>query len=487
MTRAAGVYSVVVAMALMATAPARAAPHPGYRIPPDNPFVATAGARPEVYVYGLRNPYRWSFDRPRGDVYIADVGGNLREEIDYLPRADVAGANLGWNCFEGTRVQTVCRPPNYFPPAWEYPSSADVAIGGYVVHAPDLPSLQGRYLYGQYLTGLYALGPRAVGPAVNVSAGIVGVTSLGEDSAGHLYATSFDGPLYRLGESSGALTVTQIGQFDRPTQVLSPPGDASRLFVVEKRGSVKLLSGGAVSTFLDISHRVRSTGYEEGLVGFVAAPDYGRSGRVFAFYSDNDGDVQIDEYRRTATNPDRSDRSSRRPLITIRHQSTYHHGGQMNFGDDGYLYLSTGDGDPRVDPQNDAQRLDSLRGKILRIDVSARRVDTRAPRLRVSLATEQRVSRARVAVAYAGCNEWCRVSASGRARIGGRVYALLPVAAAPRAGRRGRLELELGARGARALRRALDRRQAVTVRITVRGSDSTGNSARSVRRVRISG
>ena len=283
MARRALTCAIIAAVLLAGATPAALAePHPGYRIPADNPYVATPGARAEVYVRGMRNPYRWSFDRPTGDMYIADVGGNQREEIDYLPRAKIAGANLGWHCFEGNLIQKVCKPPNYFPPAFEYQSSPDVVIGGYVVHDPDLPSFGGRYLYGQYGTGVWALGPHASSPSVNLSAAIAGVTSFGEDGAGHLYATSYNGPLYRLGESAGALTLTQIGTFARPTQVLSPPGDTSELFVVEKAGRVKLLSGGVVSDYLDISDKVQDDGYEEGLLGFVAAPDYATSGRVFA-------------------------------------------------------------------------------------------------------------------------------------------------------------------------------------------------------------
>jgi len=482
--------ALVATMVVGAAAPAtQAAPHPGYRVPLDNPFVAVPGARPEVYVLGMRNPYRWSFDAPTGDMYVADVGGNLREEITYLPQAKVAGANLGWHCFEGTLVQKVCRPPNYFPPAHEYPSTPDVVIGGYVVHDPDLPSFQGRYLYGRYYSGLWVLGARASGLATNV-APIEGVTSLGEDGAGHLYATSFDGPIYRLGERAGALTATRIGPlFTHPVQVLSPPHDSERLFVVEKAGRVTLLDNSRATEFLDIRARVRGASYEEGLVGFVPAPDYDSSGRVFAFYTDNHSDIQVDEYRRTARGPDRADPSTRRPLLTIQHnQSTHHHGGQMNFGRDGYLYLSTGDGDLKVDPQNDAQSLRSLLGKILRIDVRDAKPDRRAPRLRVRVASEQRVLRAKAAMAYASCNESCSLIASARIRIGRRAFDLVPAGAAPQAGRRGRLELLLTPRCVRLLKRALERHRPASVQITLRASDATGNSPKAVTRtVRVSG
>jgi glucose/arabinose dehydrogenase len=472
-----GIVAVLVVAALL-TPPAFARPHPGYRIPSRNPFAAVPGARPEVYVTGMRNPYRWSFDPPTGDLYIADVGGNLREEIDYLPRARIAGANLGWHCFEGTLIQKGCRPASYFPPAFEYPSSPDVVIGGFIVHSPDLPSFAGRYLYGQYQTGIWALGPQATGVSTNVSAAVTGVTSLGQDGAGHVYVTSYDGPLYRLGESAGALTVTQIGDFSRPVETVPVPGAPGALFVVEKRGTVQLLSSGVATKFLDIADQVEDEDYEQGLLGFVAAPDYATSRRTFAFYTDNRGDIQVDEYRSGA----------RTPLLTIRHdQSTHHHGGTLAFGADGYLYLSTGDGDIRVDPQNDAQRLDSLLGKILRIDVSATKVDRRAPRLRASIKAEQRVLRLHGLAAYPSCGERCSVFGSAATRIGGRRYELEPAGATERAGQRRRLKLGLTTRATRALKRALKKHRAITVRLTLRAEDPTGNVTNLVRRVRVSG
>ena len=160
-----GLIAVAVLVAgVLSAAPVHA--RAGYGIPPDNPFVNTPGARGEVYVYGLRNPWRWSFDALTGAMLVADVGGNKREEITFLPSGAISGANLGWNCFEGSFVQLGCRTPNYFPPSHQYRSSADVVIGGYVVHDPGLPSFRGRYLYGRYRSGVYALDARASGRAV---------------------------------------------------------------------------------------------------------------------------------------------------------------------------------------------------------------------------------------------------------------------------------------------------------------------------------
>jgi Glucose / Sorbosone dehydrogenase len=304
--------------------------------------------------------------------------------------------------------------------------------------------------------------------------------------------TTLDGPVYRLAETAGTVTLTLVGVFDEPTEVRSPPYDSTRLFVVERGGRVQLLEGGVATTFLDIRDRVSDAGYEEGLVGFTPAPDYNTSGRVFVFYSDNAGDIQVDEYRRTAQDPDRAVPRTRRPVLTIQHDQGpdpgHHHGGQLNFGGDGYLYVSTGDGDLEVDPQNDAQRFDSLLGKILRLDVRDIPPDTTVPRLRVTVTAKQRALHAKSVVAFLTCNERCAMSASARMRIGSRAYRLRPAAAASRANRRGRLKLGLTRHCARALKRALKKKRKVSVKITLRAADLTGNSPKAVTRtVRVTG
>ena len=368
----------------LALAPAAAPAQAQYTVPPDNPFVGTPGARPEVYVSGMRNPYRWSFDRQTGDMYIGDVGG-INEEITFLPRASSSGANLGWNCFSGTAVQSSCTPANYQPPAYEYPSSSDVVIGGYVVRDPALPSFAGRYLFGQFNGDLIFLGPGASGAEDDAGVNVSAVAGFGEDGAGHLYAVSLSGPVYRLVQPSPDVLATQsVGNFAQPVAVAAPPGDPDRLFVVEKAGRIQLRTGSTVTEFLDITALVGDDGGEEGLLAFAVAPDYGASGRVFAYYTDNNGDLQLDEFTRTAAGPDSSSAATRRPLLTIPHAAAANHnGGQLLFGPDGSLYLSTGDGGIQGDPEGDAQNLGSLLGKILRLDVGYTRVpDTTAPVLR---------------------------------------------------------------------------------------------------------
>jgi glucose/arabinose dehydrogenase len=316
---------------LAVAAPAASAQAP-YAIPPGNPYVGTAGARGEVYLYGMRNPYRWSFDRQTGDLYVGDVGG-IEEEVTFVPRGTAAGANLGWNCLSGFATQEGCSPPRYVPPAHTYPSSADVVIGGYVSRAPSLPAFTGHYLYAQFTNGIYDLGPQASQDPVK-RADAAAISGFGEDGVGNLYATSLNGPVYRLGQSGTTLTTQSIGSFNQPVAVAAPPGDRDRLFVVEKAGRVRLRGG---AQFLDISGQVTDGG-EQGLLALAVAPDYASSGRVFVYYTDNGGDLQLDEYRRAAGAPERADPATRRPLLTIQHdQADNHNGGQLLFGRDNML------------------------------------------------------------------------------------------------------------------------------------------------------
>jgi glucose/arabinose dehydrogenase len=492
-----------VALALAAAAgaaPAHAQAGVSYQIPPDNPFVGTSGARGEIYVFGMRNPYRWSFDRQTGDMYIGDVGGT-QEEITFLPRAGSAGANLGWNCWSGTAdvTSTNCDPPNDVQPAYSYPSSGDVVIGGYVVRDPALPSLVGDYVYAQFETGLYTLGPGASGPAVLADGDPEAVSSLGEDGMGGLYATSLSGPVYQLVEQAGALQAQEIATFDQPLAVVSPPGESGRLFVVEKPGRIMLRSGASVTEFLDITGLVGDNGGEEGLLAFAVAPDYATSGRVFAFYTDNNGDLQVDEFARTAVNPDRSAVSTRRPVLTIPHQqASNHNGGQLLFGPDRYLYLSTGDGGTQGDPEGDAQSLGSLLGKILRLDVGVPAPAAGGggngtgadapPTLTARVKRRQRVLRLGGAVAYARCSEACSVAAAGRLRIGRARYRMRRAPArrirAAQLQREVRLKVRLTKRGRRALRRCARRGRLgrASVRINLRATDDAGLRSPLVRR-----
>jgi glucose/arabinose dehydrogenase len=175
-----------------------------YGVPSDNPFVNREGARPEVYSYGLRNPWRFSFDRETQALSIGDVGQNAQEEIDYVAAGKGAGANFGWSAFEGTdRFNEDQEAPNAIPPILTYslPDGGCAVTGGYVVRDPDLTSLSGRYVYGDFCRGeLRSLVPTPGGARGDRSLGleISALSSFGEDNQGRVYATSLEGPVFRL-------------------------------------------------------------------------------------------------------------------------------------------------------------------------------------------------------------------------------------------------------------------------------------------------
>ncbi len=436
-----------------------------------------AQVQPEVYASGMRNPYRWSFDRQTGDMYIGDVGGT-NEEITFLPAAQSRGANLGWNCFSGFDPgPSSCTPTNYFPPTYDYPSGPDVVIGGYLVRDPALPSFAGQYLFGRFDTGIIMkLGPGAAPPEADTGLNVPNVSGFGEDGIGHLYATSLAGEVYRLGESSGTLTKTSIGSFNQPVAVAAPPGDPDRLFIVEKPGRVHLRTPAGTTEFLNVTSQVQDGG-EQGLLALAVSPDYATSHRVFVFYVDNGGDLLLDEYRDGV----------RVPLLTIQHdQASNHNGGQLLFGPDGALYLSTGDGGTQGDPEGDAQNPNSLLGKILRLDVGAAPPvvppDTTAPVLRTRVPRRQRVLRLRGAVAYVRCSEACTISAGGTLRIGKRKVLLRRASGTAQASPRKRFKVRLRKRSARLLRRALARGGHPRVQIRLRANDAAGNHSALVRR-----
>jgi glucose/arabinose dehydrogenase len=174
-----------------------------YGIPGNNPFVARAGARPEIFDYGLRNPWRFSFDPSNGALVIGDVGQDEFEEVDYLPRGRAAGANLGWSAFEGyARFNDDQKAPGAVRPILTYGRDRGCSItGGYVVHDPALRSLYGRYIYGDFCIGelrsLIPSIPRAKDDRA-LGLDLPALSSFGEDSAGHVYATSLEGPVYRI-------------------------------------------------------------------------------------------------------------------------------------------------------------------------------------------------------------------------------------------------------------------------------------------------
>lgn len=166
-----------------------------YAVPADNPFGN------EVWAYGLRNPWRLSFDRSTGDLYIADVGQSQWEEIDFLPAGSPGGTNFGWNHREGTHDYAGDGPEGMIDPVAEYShSEGGCSVTGGYVYRGSMPEWNGIYLYGDYCTGI-------VWGLINTDSGWqsqmlfdldVNITSFGQDSSGELYLVSDNGSVFRL-------------------------------------------------------------------------------------------------------------------------------------------------------------------------------------------------------------------------------------------------------------------------------------------------
>lgn len=177
-----------------------------YSIPADNPFV-DGGGRAEIWAYGARNPWRFSFDRDTGDLWIGDVGQNTWEEIHVLPASAgwVPGANLGWPLFEGDeRFSGTATPDDLDFPAYVYHHDDGCSItGGHVYRGSAIPHLVGTYVFGDFCVGrIWGLTIDARGNAnrvdLDLSVPQVTLVSFGEDASGELYVLSFDDTVYRL-------------------------------------------------------------------------------------------------------------------------------------------------------------------------------------------------------------------------------------------------------------------------------------------------
>ena len=182
-------------------------PHAGdpYAVPDDNPYVDDDAAVDEILAFGLRNPWRFSFDAETGDLWIADVGQDEREEVNRVSLEEASGANFGWNRMEGTREFAGSEPDDHVPPIYEYETGGDegcAITGGYVYTGDAIPELYGAYLYADYCNGLV----RALvvdGDGQVVEQGDLGVdagqvVSFVEDDQGELYLLDLGGQITRL-------------------------------------------------------------------------------------------------------------------------------------------------------------------------------------------------------------------------------------------------------------------------------------------------
>jgi glucose/arabinose dehydrogenase len=231
----------------------RISPQPGgtYTIPASNPFgggpECSSGPSasmdcPEIWAYGLRNPWRFSFDSATGDMVIADVGQSAEEEIDFAPRGQNVGANYGWPCYEGLELDPLaplseCTPlpsPVVFPVlTYPHPQNCggapfcgDGIIGGYVMHDPTLPSLDGCYVYGDLgIPGLRIvhLAQPSASPSVPLGPQIGSLSSFGLDASGRLYAADIaNGDVYRIDSDGNSATDPRCAPPPPPPSVPPP-------------------------------------------------------------------------------------------------------------------------------------------------------------------------------------------------------------------------------------------------------------------------
>jgi glucose/arabinose dehydrogenase len=206
--------------------------------PPDNPFVSTPGASPFVWALGLRNPWRFSFDSATGDLWVADVGDQSREEIDYRPAGMAAGTNFGWNCTEGTLCTSGtgcgCSDPDITLPVHEYVTHEQVTptkqtcavMGGYVYRGSAIPSLVGRYLFADACSQqVWSLAVPSGGPldlvdhtAELLPAGGWTITSFGQGADGELYVVDFGGSIWRIDPEDPVATASAEDPAASPAQ-----------------------------------------------------------------------------------------------------------------------------------------------------------------------------------------------------------------------------------------------------------------------------
>jgi glucose/arabinose dehydrogenase len=184
-----------------------------YLIPPDNPFITDGNAYDEIWAYGLRNPWRFSFDRGSGDLWIGDVGQGTWEEIDLQPASSTGGENYGWDCREGAHdysdpngdLNVDCSGLTFVDPIYEYDHSLGCSItGGSVYRGAGIPALQGVYLYADYCSGrVWGLQlDEGSWTSQELTNGGFGLASFGEDEAGELYLVRLDGKIYQIGEAT---------------------------------------------------------------------------------------------------------------------------------------------------------------------------------------------------------------------------------------------------------------------------------------------
>jgi glucose/arabinose dehydrogenase len=377
-----------------------------YFIPADNPFVGathfngaainTNALRAEFWATGMRNPWRMSFDRLTDTLYVGDVGGSLREEINVAVR----GGNYGWAYREGTLngPKSSQAPAGFtsIPPITEYAhgsgqNQGNSVTGGVLYRGNRVPAIDGKYVFADYVSGnVWALTPNGTSavPFMYLT-NDPNITAFGLDprNGDVLMADIVANQIKRLisvpvAAGVGITNAFPGVAFTSPICIVSPPGETNRLFILERAGRVTVITNLAApnrTVFMDISSRV-ITGGEEGLLGLAFHPGYATNRYFYLFYSLTTNTAagtgrhqRVARFETSPSDPNVGMVSSELPLITQFDDFSNHNGGDLHFGADGYLYISLGDEGNQNDAGNNAQRIDKdFFAGILRIDVDKR-------------------------------------------------------------------------------------------------------------------
>ncbi len=255
---------------------------PYYGIPAENPFVATGGPD-EAWAIGLRNPWRFSFDRLTGDLFVGDVGQGAREEIDYQPLTSRGGSNYGWKIMEGTQCTgntgncpanvPACFSPSFTDPVLEYSHASGrcSVTGGYVYRGLAIPDLYGTYLYGDYCSGeIFGALPAGGGAFVSEPLSIMAdnPTTFGEDASGELYVGTGGGFVYRIdGPAPQAPVITAV----TPATGYERGGESVTITGANFTGATSVLFGAEPAAAVDVRSPVELAAITPpGAAGLVA-------------------------------------------------------------------------------------------------------------------------------------------------------------------------------------------------------------------------
>ena len=213
-------------------------------------------------------------------------------------------------------------------------------------------------------------GPKQNRQRVNPQATRIGLSLVGGLVAVGLLLGPFPTQASAAGDGRGGIGTNQIGKFDAPVYVVGPKGAGGLVFVVEQPGRIKMIKGNRKvgGTFLDLTDRVQDGG-ERGLLSVAFDPRYRKTRKFFVFYTDSQGDLVVEQYKRSPSRSRKALKGSAKRLLDIPHRDySNHNGGQLQFGPNRLLYVSTGDGGSSGDPDENAQNKEVLLGKLLRID-----------------------------------------------------------------------------------------------------------------------